>query len=73
MGAEIHSMRLARKLAPRYLLFLARHFQYRKDYRIMPVKLPHNRYNQDFTRYQFLRESLPVTFLPQISWSFQRP
>ena len=73
LGAEIHSMRLARKLAPRYLLFPTRHFQYRKDYRIMPVKLPHNRYNQDFTRYQFLRESLPVTFLPQISWSFQRP
>ena len=72
-GAAVHSMKQASRLAPRYLLFLTNQVQYRKDYRITPVKLPHNRYNQDFTRYQFLRESLPVTFLPQISWSFQRP
>ena len=72
-SAAIRSMERARRLAPRLPLFAIKLYQYRNDDRIAPISLPHSRYNQDFTRYQFLAESLPVTFLPQISWSFQRP
>lgn len=72
-SAAIRSMERARRLAPRLPLFAIKLYQYRNDDRIAPISLPHSRYNQDFTRYQFLAESLPVTFLPQITWSFQRP
>ena len=71
--AAIRSMERARSLAPRLPLFAIKLYQYRNDDPVAPISLPHSRYNQDFTRYQFLTESLPVTFLPQISWSFQRP
>ncbi|MCY4073262.1 MAG: O-antigen ligase family protein [Chloroflexi bacterium] len=72
-SAAIRSMEQARRLAPRFPLFAVKLYQYRNDDRLAPISLPHSRYNQDFTRYQFLTESLPVTFLPQITWSFQRP
>ncbi|MCY4019895.1 MAG: O-antigen ligase family protein [Chloroflexi bacterium] len=72
-SAAIRSMEQARSLAPRLPLFAIKLYQYRNDDRIERLLLPHSRYNQDFTRYQFLTESLPVTFLPQINWSFQRP
>lgn len=72
-AAAIRSMERARGLAPRLPLFSIKLYQYRNDDRFMQLKLPHSRYNQDFTRYQFLRESLPVTFLPQLLWSFQQP
>lgn len=32
------------------------------------IELPHGSHNQEFTRFQFLRESLPLTFLPQVGW-----
>lgn len=72
-SAAIRSMEQARSLAPRLPLFAIKLYQYRNHDRIAPISLPHSRYNQDFTRYQFLTESLPVTFLPQVTWSFQRP
>ena len=72
-AAAIRSMERARGLAPRLPLFSIKLYQYRNDDRFAQLKLPHSRYNQDFTRYQFLRESLPVTFLPQLLWSFQQP
>ncbi|MDE2856217.1 MAG: O-antigen ligase family protein [Chloroflexota bacterium] len=72
-SAAIRSMEQARRLAPRLPLLAIKLYQYRNDDGIAPILLPHSRYNQDFTRYQFLAESLPITFLPQIAWSFQRP
>jgi len=72
-SAAIRSMEQARRLAPKLPLFAVKLYQYRNDDRLAPISLPHGRYNQDFTRYQFLAELLPVTFLPQITWSFQRP
>ena len=72
-SAAIRSMERARGLAPRLPLLAIKLFQYRNGGRFAPLWLPHSRYNQDFTRYQFLRESLPVTFLPQLTWSFQQP
>ena len=32
------------------------------------LELPHRTHNQEFTRFQHLRESLPLTFLPQVGW-----
>ena len=32
------------------------------------LELPHGSHNQEFTRFQFFRESLPITFLPQVGW-----
>lgn len=32
------------------------------------LELPHSGHNQEFTRFQYLRESLPLTFLPQVGW-----
>lgn len=72
-AAALQSMGRARGLAPRLPLFAIKLYQYRNDDPYAPIALPHRRYNQDFTRYQFLRESLPVTFLPQIAWNFQQP
>lgn len=72
-SAAISSMERARSLAPRLPLFSIKLHQYRSDDLLAPLILPHSRYNQDFTRYQFLTESLPITFLPQITWSFQPP
>lgn len=72
-SAAIRAMERARSLAPGLPLFAIKLYQFRNDGRLARISLPHSRYNQDFTRYQFLAESLPVTFLPQMSWSFQRP
>lgn len=71
--AAIGSMEEAQRLAPRLPLFAMKLYQYRNSDLLMRIILPHNHYNQDFTRYQFLQESLPISLLPQISWSFQGP
>lgn len=72
-SAAIRSMKQASRLAPRLPLFAIKVYQYRNGDPIEQISVPHSRYNQDFSRYQFLTESLPVTLLPQIAWSFQRP
>ena len=71
--AAARAMERARELAPNLPLFSFKLHQYRTGSRLVPLTLPHNRYNQDMTRYQYLRESLPISLLPQVSWSVLQP
>lgn len=55
-------------LAPKSGLFVYNLATYLGIFSRDKIDLPHSGYNQEFTRFQFLRESLPVTFLPQVGW-----
>ncbi len=66
-AAAIYSIERASSLAPKFALFASNLALYRAGIFRPPQEVPENRYNQEFTRYEFLREALPMTFLPQVS------
>ena len=64
----IAAMRRAVALAPDYGLFVYNLAAYYGIFSRDKIERPHNRYNQEYTRYEYLREALPLTFLPQVAW-----
>ena len=64
----VAAMRRAVALAPDYGLFVYNLAAYYGIFSRDKIERPHNRYNQEYTRYEYLREALPLTFLPQVAW-----
>ena len=68
----INALEHAIVLAPKSGIFVYNLATYLGIFERDSIELPHSAYNQEFTRFQFYRESLPLTFLPQVGWGNRR-
>jgi hypothetical protein len=66
--SAILSIEHAIALAPNYRLFKNNLQIYKGELERDTISVPSYKYNQGFARFEFLREPLETTFLPQVGW-----
>ena len=66
--SAIKSIEQAIALAPNYSLFNSNLLLYKEELERDAVSLPRYIYNRNFPNFEFLRESIDTTFLPQMGW-----